>query len=365
MTLGHQPPPRHDAGARRTSEETDRDRWLWPLVYGAVAWGLAALLVAGGGDDGPDAFSHRLVTLLPLLATVPVAAALGAPAALRRTRAATIAGHGVVVLLLSGVLFLVSPTGARGAFPAAAADVVIGLAGYGLILGAAALAHSRLDRRDARIALAHARDVALRAQLNPHFLFNTLHSLASMVRHDPDTAGEAIAVLGDLLRYVLDADATGDVPLQRELQFVEGYLRLEHLRLGDRLGIDVEIDPETLGLPIPSLCLQPLVENAVRHGISPRPAGGRVAVTVQLLNELLVLRVTDTGIGMEPAAVDAAPGLGLRAIRRRIEHRFGESARLELASAPGHGVTAELRLPVHPLGPRSRHSYGRGDAHRR
>jgi len=365
MTRSHLPPHRYDSGGMGVSRRRDGSyRWLRPLGYGAASWGLLyAMLIAGAARPGTIDPRGRLLGLLPILVFLPVIAALGLPS--RRQRTATIVAHLALAGGLVAVSLLLSPTAGELPSPSATATAIIGLAGYGLVFGGTMLGWRHVERQESLVELARAEDAATRAQLNPHFLFNTLHSLATMVRHDPGTAADAIAVLGRLLRYVLDPDAAGDVPLRREWEFVEGYLQLERLRLGDRLAVDLQIDPETLALPIPSLCLQPLVENAVRHGIGPQPEGGRVTVAVQLRNESLVIRVSDTGAGTVAAAVGSAPGLGLRAIRQRIESRFHGSARLELASSPGRGFTAELRFPVDTALPRPRHLHDRGHAHRR
>jgi hypothetical protein len=146
---------------------------------------------------------------------------------------------------------------------------------------------------EARLLAQQAHFAALTAQLNPHFLFNALHSVGSLVSSDPEAADEALARLGDLLRYALaDED---EVPLWSEWAFTKDYLAFEQLRLGERLRTDVHVDPSALEVLVPALVLQPLVENAVRHGIAPRPEGGMVSVDAHLADDKLVMRVADEG----------------------------------------------------------------------
>ena len=189
---------------------------------------------------------------------------------------------------------------------------------------------------------------ALRAQLDPHFLFNTLHSLMALVRTNQRAAESAIERLGDLLRYVLDVnrDVLDEVALADEWTFVRNYLELEQLRLGTRLRVVDNLDPESLDCLIPAFTLQPLVENAVRHGIAPQPQGGTLTVSSRLVNDGLVLEVKDDGAGADPEVVRRADGIGVRAVRQRLEARYGASARLAIKTAPGTGFTVTASLPA-------------------
>jgi hypothetical protein len=163
---------------------------------------------------------------------------------------------------------------------------------------------------------------ALRAQLDPHFLFNILHSLGSLVRSDPAAAETALEHLGEMLRYVLDDAAGDEVELADEWTFCRHYLALESLRFRERLQIETEIDPESLDGRIPPFTLQLLVENAIRHGIARRPRGGTVSIETARGIQELVIRVADDGVGasLEGQAATGT-GLGLRALRRRLETR--------------------------------------------
>src|SRR5690606_35762227 len=189
---------------------------------------------------------------------------------------------------------------------------------------------------------------ALRAQLNPHFLFNTLHALTQLAREDPPATAAALERFGDLLRYVLSAgrDAGADVSLEEELEFVRHYLALEQLRLGDRLRVVEHIDADALDLAVPPLLLQPLVENAVRHGVAPRRHGGTVRLTACDQDGTLVVEVADDGSGAAPDAWHTAEGLGLQAVRRQLHARFSRAGRMEIHTAPDAGFRVRITAPA-------------------
>jgi len=188
---------------------------------------------------------------------------------------------------------------------------------------------------------------ALRAQLNPHFLFNTLHSLMALVRHDPLAAEDALERLAALLRHTLmtmkDAE---DVVLSEELDFVENYLALEHLRLGDRLRIEKRIQAETLGCRLPPFTLQPLIENSIRHAISTQPQGGVLQINAERRDGLLCLEVSDDGPGAKLQDVEASNGIGVRIVRQRLLTRYGDQASFDLVTWPGKGFSVRLEIPV-------------------
>jgi LytS/YehU family sensor histidine kinase len=233
-------------------------------------------------------------------------------------------------------------------------ESVMGVLVYGVLAGVcyAILLHRRMREQEARAARATALQTeaelrALRSQLNPHFLFNTLHSLLALVRHDPRAAEEALEQFGDLLRYTLDTQNNGEVvALGEELQFVDNYLALEALRLGDRLRLDVRIDEAVRDRRVPAFCLQPLVENAVRHAIAPRAAGGSLDLRVALEGDVLRLEVADDGPGARPADLENAEGLGLRLVRERLAAHYGDAAALDVVTRPGAGFRVTIRLPA-------------------
>jgi signal transduction histidine kinase len=221
---------------------------------------------------------------------------------------------------------------------------VWGLAIYA-VLAQAVRARERLRERE--LAAAAAELQALRAQLDPHFLFNTLHSLTQLAREDPIATQDALERFGELMRYVLNAGRASmmDVVLEDEVAFVRNYLALERLRLGERLRLIEDIDSDALELAVPPLLLQPLVENAVRHGLAPRRAGGTIRLTIRADDSALAIEVSDDGAGAEPELWRQASGLGLKAVQRQLHAHFADAARLEIATRPNAGFTAQLRLP--------------------
>jgi sensor histidine kinase YesM len=189
---------------------------------------------------------------------------------------------------------------------------------------------------------------ALRGQLDPHFLFNTLHSVSVLVQRDQAAAAAALERLAALLRYVLDArrGAREDVLLEDELAFVDDYLALESIRFGDRLRVTREISDAARRWRVPSFALQPLVENAIKHAIAPRAAGGTLSLAGRVDGNALVLRVADDGPGADPTAAPVGTGVGLDALRKRLAVRYGGRASVAVDSAPGSGFAVTLRLPT-------------------
>ena len=194
---------------------------------------------------------------------------------------------------------------------------------------------------EARLLAQQAQLVALRAQINPHFLFNALHSVGALVTSDPRRADEALERLGDLLRYALGNEA--EVPFAHEWRFTQDYLAFEQLRLGDRLRVDVDADLAAMPVMVPPLILQPLVENAVRHGIAERPDGGCIDVHARVQDSQLILRVRDDGNG---AAAVAGDGVGLGSVRRRLAALYGSRATLDVDRTAGFTIT--IGLPFEP-----------------
>jgi two-component system, LytTR family, sensor kinase len=188
---------------------------------------------------------------------------------------------------------------------------------------------------------------ALRSQLNPHFILNTFHALIGLVRRDPAVAETALERLGDLLRYSLRIQREGldEVKLREEWSFVQSYLDLERLRLGDRLRVSFEAAETTLDCFLPSFALQTLVENAVRHAIAPRAEGGHLAIRAQQVEDRLRIEVEDEGPGASAQPAGESHRLGLRLLQERLAALYGEKASLSLHAAEG-GVRAVLELPV-------------------
>lgn len=194
---------------------------------------------------------------------------------------------------------------------------------------------------------------ALEMQLHPHFLFNTLHTVASLVRAGRNPAAvRMIAGLSDLLRASLRTDGPAEIPLRDELALVERYLAIEKIRFQERLETRVAAEPDALEALVPALLLQPLVENAIRHGIERRAAPGRVEVEACRRNGTLVLRVRNSSAGT-PAAAREGAGIGLSNTQARLRHLYGDRQRLEVSAVDGGGALALVELPYHdrPLSP--------------
>jgi two-component system LytT family sensor kinase len=203
--------------------------------------------------------------------------------------------------------------------------------------------------------LMEARLDALQRQINPHFLFNTLNSITSLVRSKPELAREMIVKLANILRVLLK-DREAFVPFSEELAFTDDYLDIEVVRFGDKLRVVKEIAEETLPVVVPSMLLQPLIENSIKHGLEPRIEGGTVTLRSRILADgRLRLEVEDDGVGMEPERNPPAPGsglvrpgtgIGMRNVRERMEVLYGAGAEVEIVSRPGRGTRVTLVMPV-------------------
>lgn len=184
---------------------------------------------------------------------------------------------------------------------------------------------------------------ALRAQINPHFLFNALTTIGYLIQTAPDKAVETLLQLTQLLRGVLRQ--TGEfTSLGDELKLIQNYLEIERARFEERLEIEIDVAPDLKNLRVPSLVLQPLVENAVKHGISQKKAGGRVKISARLESNNLILEVADTGAGVNVA--DLKRGIGLSNVENRLKNRFGAAAELKLESEIGRGATVKVKMPL-------------------
>ena len=231
---------------------------------------------------------------------------------------------------------------------------VIGLLTYAVI-GGIAYARAALRRQEeqerivarAETLRLRAELEALRARLDPHFLFNVLQTIGALVDEDPRQVHAALEQVAALLRRRLDAASVSDddATLAEELADVRDYCALERLRLGARLEVSEEVDPATLELTLPRFTLQPLVENAIRHGIAPRSASGRLVVRAARNGGSWTLMVSDDGAGADPARAASGRGVGLSVIRERIRIRYGERATFAVRTAPGEGFTATLCIP--------------------
>jgi signal transduction histidine kinase len=201
---------------------------------------------------------------------------------------------------------------------------------------------------DARLLAQQAQLAALRSQVNPHFLFNALHSVGALIELDPHKADQAVERLGDLLRYALNAD--DEVPLREEWRFTKDYLSFEQLRLGERLAVVERIEDSAAAVFVPPLILQPVVENAIRHGIADRPDGGRIRLDARVEQDTLLVQVADDGDGL---GREKGFGVGIASIRRRLHALHGGGAGIETGSdASGFRVT--ITLPTNSARSRER-----------
>ncbi len=369
--------PRHPDAAAPQGAGWRRVAW-WLLV--PVLWVLVSLLssVPGGRaimqDGRVETVPVRVIfienlaaygwwaLLAPFIAIVVRGiAGWRAPTAVRAA-AQLAAGAGFILLYfflrtrlpVPGLRFGLAP-GWRGLFSILpnVVGVYVLIAGGTLLLAAHARSLAR-EREAAVLALrasrleaqlSGARLEVLRAQLHPHFLYNSLHAVAALVDWQPAEARRMLARLGELLRSALEASERAEISLARELEWLEGYVELQQIRYDERLRVEMRIDPEALGARVPPLVLQPLVENAVKHAVEPRPEGGRVEVWAERDGEWLRLAVRDDGPGPDAAPADGAGGIGLRNTRERLRALYGDRQRVQLRAQPQGGAEAVLRIP--------------------
>jgi signal transduction histidine kinase len=185
----------------------------------------------------------------------------------------------------------------------------------------------------------------LKDQLHPHFLFNALNAVTALIRRDPPAAERTVGALGALLRLSLDTPVMHEVTLERELQLLNHYLDIQRIRFEERLTIRLTADPTLNAALVPSLILQPLVENAIKHGIGPKANGGSIDIRVARFGAWLTLRVLDDGVGAPNAPV--VEGVGLRNTRARLQYLYGEAQRIRVVTGPDRGFTVTVELPFH------------------
>jgi two-component system LytT family sensor kinase len=230
---------------------------------------------------------------------------------------------------------------------------ILDLLAYGAITG---MVHSvnfyvRLRERERRALflesnLAKARLNTLKAQLQPHFLFNSLNAITALLRRDPRLAETTLVSLSELLRMALSQSEKQEGSLRDELEFVQRYLEIQQTRFGDKLRVEQAIDPHALDCITPTLVLQPLVENAIRHGIEPSEKAGLVRVSASREDDKLILTVEDDGVGL--ANANAGTGIGLANLRERLHALYGDQQKLELTARPTGGVLVRVEIPWRP-----------------
>jgi two-component system, LytTR family, sensor kinase len=199
--------------------------------------------------------------------------------------------------------------------------------------------------------LLHARMEALQNQINPHFLFNTLNSISSLVRFDPDMARNVIFKLATILRRLLNS-GEAFAPLREEFEFIDNYLDIEVIRFGrDKLRVVKEFDPASLDVVVPSMLLQPLVENSIKHGLAPKVEGGSIYLRSRVVDSRLIIEVEDDGVGMGGAQLEESSswtgmGIGMANISERLQVLYGDTARMTIDSQEGKGTLIRIRLPL-------------------
>lgn len=211
----------------------------------------------------------------------------------------------------------------------------------------------QLKSSELKAALATSQLNALKMQIHPHFLFNTLNSISALMHKDIKAADKMVARLGDFLRMTLENSGDREVSLKQEMDFVRHYLEIESVRFQDRLVVKVNIDPETLAARVPNLILQPIVENAIKHGISQQESVESLIISSERHGDRLQIRVEDTGTGLQPSNGDRkgskTGGIGLANTRARLAHLYEENYRFEIKNAVPHGVIVTLEVPFETI----------------
>jgi sensor histidine kinase YesM len=234
-------------------------------------------------------------------------------------------------------------------------DFLFALVFYGFVLalGQARNYYQRCLERELRVShfeaqLARAELQALKMQLHPHFLFNTLHSISSLQLEDVAAAQKMMARLGDFLRLTLDNVGVQKVTLQREIEFLKCYLAIEQVRFGGRLTTVIDVEPEAIDIQVPNLILQPLVENAIQHGIAPHPAPGLINISAKCERGKVKITICDNGGGLKPNSngKGIVEGLGLRNTRARLKQFYGSNYHFEMKNGAEGGLVVSLDLPL-------------------
>jgi sensor histidine kinase YesM len=317
----------HEAGWLRGLAWNLSDFWLWMLMVPLIGWlGRRSATLAWPRFLAVQISASLLLALLQMLLQLCVFWAICGPGRM--------------------------PAHTLGAFVRMqfAYNYHLAVLTYWIILVVLRGLESRRRLRDEQLRnaqletqLAQSQLQALRMQLQPHFLFNTLNAISALTLADPLQARLMIARLSDFLRLTLEERHAPQVPLSRELEFLACYLGIQQVRFQDRLRMQIEADDDTLEASVPNLILQPLVENALRHGLQDKPGAGVLRVSAHRHGDHLHLRVDDDGLGLPPQG--ATEGIGLGNTRSRLLMLFGDAAQLELSPIPGGGTRAEVRLP--------------------
>ncbi len=200
--------------------------------------------------------------------------------------------------------------------------------------------------REREFRLAQAELSALKTQLHPHFLFNTLNAISELIYSDPKVADESILRLSEMLRFALESGKAQEVSLKEEVEFLEKYVEIQRTLMRERLTVRLNVDPETLDASVPNMLLQPLVENSIRHGLAPLEQGGRIEVCARRRDGRLVLQVRDSGVELAPPDARNNGGVGLANTRARLKNLYGPEHRFEIAAVPGEGTVVSIEIPL-------------------
>jgi len=342
--------------------------YQWPSLRDLLVAASAITVVVSAFEIKLDAMAmfrevvSNFITCVSItLVTATILTAFGVPGRVRRwTRAILI----LLLLAIGGVVGGLVSWGINNVFfdvhmshPMVYLMIVALLA---IIFGLALLAYenisNKLEQTAAKLAEKEVQEQtlmrlkteaeleALRAKVNPHFLFNTLNSIASLIPEDPRKAEDVVQRLSNLFHYAFATNDTDVVPLEKELDLVGEYLAIEKVRLGDRLDYAFEKDRSLDGAVIPSMLLQPLIENSVRHGIAPKKDGGKIDVRCERRGERCSVEITDTGMGFDKN--EMKEGFGIGGVRQRLVLNYPGSHRFDVTSRPGHGAKVTMELPL-------------------
>ncbi|NGZ86167.1 sensor histidine kinase [Duganella aceris] len=353
-----------------------RHRWHWIVPAFFLFWTCIGVVFALPLMDGDAGWRRPLLASLtnwwawgamtPLIVALDRRLPFGSAAAGRRLCAQLALGLAASALHVYLRALLAASLGAAPWSALADIHLLTRAAGegmlwsmlvYGLIVGGwwAYQSHHRYAEAELRMErmernYTEARLNALRLQLDPHFLFNTLNTISAQVQAEPKLARQMIEHLGDLLRLSLDPKSRDEFTLSDELDFLDLYLSIQKIRFGDKLRVTLDVAPEVRRAAVPSLFIQPLVENAIRHGISRRAAGGTVALSARRVDEMLEITVRDDGVGLPADWQQRPAGLGLRLTRERIAGFHPDGAtQLTIANHPEGGAQVTLRFPLQLL----------------
>lgn len=222
-------------------------------------------------------------------------------------------------------------------------NIPVNLAAYWLIVGVTWAIDANIRSSKLEASLAARRLDLLRTQIQPHFLFNTLHGIAELIHEDVDAADRTITRLSELLRATIETGGKQEISLREELALLDRYIEIQRMRLGDRLRFSTDVEPRSLDRSVPMFLLQPLVENALRHAVAGRREGGRVEIRARENDRELSLEISDDGPGFGDAP---ANGVGLANVRDRLQHLYGNAQSMRLAAAAGGGALVHIALPL-------------------